>query len=116
MWAMPPRPRRQPGAPGPQRAGARRGALRPEVRNALREEARRLTQLEDPVDRVKAVGDFFAALDRELARVANVRLTAIGQMHRSGMSYDTIAAATGLSKSRVAQLLRESRQRRRPAP
>lgn len=58
------------------------------------------------------VGDFFAALDRETERVAAVRLAAVGQLHRGGMSYDAIASATGLSKTRVAQLVREDRVRR----
>src|SRR3954470_18523092 len=115
---MPPRARRQPAAssgqqpgqqPGqrPRRAGARRGAIAPAVRAALREEARRLSGVPDEVERVRLVGDFFAALDRETERIAAVRLVTVGRLHRGGMSYEAIAAATGLSKSRVAQLVRE---------
>lgn len=46
------------------------------------------------------VGDV-AALDRETERIAAVRLATVGKLHRAGMSYEAIAAATSLSKSRV---------------
>ena len=102
---MPPRQRR---------AGARRGSLSPELRDALRTEATRLGELEDPVRAARAVGDLFAAIDRELDRVAAVRLRAVRQLRRSGWSYDRIAEATGLSKGRVAQLAKDVRQPARP--
>lgn len=103
---MPPRPRR---------AGARRGTLSPELRDALRAEAARLSSLDDPIEAARAVGDLYAALDRELDRVAAVRLKAVRQLRRSGWSYDRIAEATGLSKGRVAQLVKDVRQpSRRP--
>ena len=53
---------------------------------------------------VRAVGDTFAALDSELERIAAVRLDAVRRLRGEGWSYDRIAAATGLSKGRVAQL------------
>lgn len=109
---MPPQARRPHVQSPPRRAGARRRALAPAVRDALREEARRLAGLEDAAERVRAVGDFFAALDRGTERVAAVRLAAVGELHRSGLSYDAIATRTRLSKARVAQLVREERARR----
>jgi len=95
-------------APRQLRKGARRGALSPGAREALRDEAKRIAALKDPIAIVKAVGDAFAALDAELKRFANVRLSAIGALREAGWSYDRIAAATGLSKERVAQLSREA--------
>lgn len=86
------------------RAGARAGSLSPELRQALRAEAARLARLADPVEIIKGVGDTFAALDGELARVAKVRLAAVRRLRAQGWSYDRIAAATGLSKGRVQQL------------
>lgn len=100
---MPPRARR--------RAGARRGALSPEVRDALRTEADRLAKLGEPLEVIKAVGDAFAALDGELERLARPRLEAVRALRRDGWSYDRIATATGLSKGRVAQLARDVRGR-----
>jgi hypothetical protein len=85
--------------------------LSPEVRQALRGEAAALAALEDPVRRIKAVGDAFAALDGELARIAQVRLAAVRELRRAGWSYDRLAAATGLSKGRIAQLCRDPRGR-----
>lgn len=91
------------------RAGARSGSLSPAVRDALRAESHRLAGLADPVSAIKTVGDTFAALDAELARIASVRLEAVGSLRKQGWSYDRIAAATGLSKGRVAQLSRDVR-------
>jgi DNA-directed RNA polymerase specialized sigma24 family protein len=83
--------------------------LSPQVRKALRDEAKRLEAAGGPVEQVRAVGDAFAALDAELERVAKVRLRAVAQLRRDGWSYDRIAAATGLSKGRVAQLVKDPR-------
>ena len=106
---VPPRPRRR--AP---RAGARPGDLSPQLRDALRDEAARLGDIEDPVTAARAVGDAFAALDTELERLARVRLAAVRALRREGWSYARIAAATGVSKGRVAQLVRDPRAPRRP--
>ncbi len=100
---MPPRPRR---------AGARRGALSPELRDTLRAEANRLAALGEPLAVIRGVGDTFAALDGELERLARPRLDAVRALRREGWSYDRIATATGLSKGRVAQLARDQRGRR----
>ncbi|WP_156415598.1 helix-turn-helix domain-containing protein [Terrabacter sp. Soil811] len=66
--------------------------------------------MQDPIQIARAVGDFYAALDRELDRFATVRLKAVRQLRRAGWSYDRIAEATGLSKGRVQQLVSDVRQ------
>lgn len=93
---MPPRARRQAAGQRPRRAGARRGALAPSVRKALRAEARRLAGVEGAVERVRLVGDFFAALDRETERVAagrgRFRRTVRGGRHDAFVSADETPA------------------------
>jgi DNA-directed RNA polymerase specialized sigma24 family protein len=93
----------------PPRSGARKGALSVQLQTALRAEAERLEALSDPVDIVTGVGDTFAALDAELERIAKIRLKAVRRLRRDGWSYDRIAAVTGLSKGRVAQLSKDPR-------
>ncbi|NHC21860.1 hypothetical protein G6553_01555 [Nocardioides sp. IC4_145] len=60
---------------------------------------------------ITATGDAFAAMDEALAELAEPRLRAIAQLRRDGWSYDRIATATKLSKSRVVQLVQEARTR-----
>jgi len=79
------------------------------LQQAVRDEVRRLDSIDDPASQVIAVGDAFAAFDHELERIAEVRLDAIRTLRETGWSYDRIAAATGLSKGRAAQLSRDSR-------
>ena len=95
--------------PMPLRAGARRGKLSPAVRQALRDETAAIEAVADPLQRITAVGDAFAGLDGELARIAKVRLAAVQELRDQGWSYDRLAAATGLSKGRIAQLCRDPR-------
>jgi hypothetical protein len=95
--------------PTPLRAGARRGKLSPTVRQALQAEAAAIAAIEDPLQRITAIGDAFAGFDSELARMAKVRLTAVRELRDQGWSYDRLAAATGLSKGRIAQLCRDPR-------
>ena len=97
--------------PRRQRAGARAGRLSRSLREAFEAEAARLRALPDPVDTIKGVGDAFAAMDTELARLADVRLEAVNGLREEGWSYDQIALSTGLSKGRVAQLVWELRRR-----
>lgn len=78
------------------------------MENALDAEVARLTSLTEPADRVRAVGDFFAALDAELEKVAAVRLRAIAELRSQGMTYQRIADVTDLSYPRVAQLARDA--------
>jgi DNA-directed RNA polymerase specialized sigma24 family protein len=99
--------------PRRQRDGSREGNLSRAVRDALELEAQRLRDLPDPVDTIRGVGDAFAAMDVELGRLADVRLEAINALRADGWSYDRIAASTGLSKGRVAQLVWELQRRRR---
>lgn len=94
------------------RSGARPGDLSPELRAAIREEAKRLGATGGPVEQIRSVGDAFAALDGELERIAKVRLAAVRRLRRDGWSYDRIAEETGLSKGRVAQLVKDPRQPR----
>jgi hypothetical protein len=76
----------------------------------MRDEAAKLSALEDEVTSIRAVGDTFAALDAELERIAKVRLRAVRRLRAQGWSYDRIAAATDLSKGRVAQLSKDPRR------
>ena len=71
-----------------------------------------VTDLDEPLVVIAAVGDVFAALDDALEQLAMPRLRAVADLRRQGWSYDRIAAATNLSKGRVAQLAREARARR----
>lgn len=61
------------------------------------------------MDQAEAVGDFFAALDAELERIALVRIRAVVALQRGGMSHQAIGQAVGLSKQRVGQILRDPR-------
>jgi DNA-directed RNA polymerase specialized sigma24 family protein len=86
-----------------------------ELRAAVRSEVDRLAAVEEalgPVAAIQAVADVYAALDDALAELGEPRLRALATLRREGWSYDRIAAATSLSKGRVAQLAREARRRR----
>jgi hypothetical protein len=87
-----------------------RAALSQEIKDAMRAEAERLAQPEDPLLVIRAVNNAFAAMDHELERFARVRIMAVRSLRRQGWSYDRIAEATGLSKVRVAQLARDIRR------
>lgn len=91
---------------GRARSGARAGRTSKGLRKAIRDEAAELMAIADPANRVRAVGDVFAALDAELAKLAEVRYAAVRELRAAGWSYEKLAAASGLSKSRVAQLVR----------
>lgn len=93
-------------APRRRRTGSRPGVISPELQAALHREATRLAALGDSVQIVRAVGDFFAQLDFELEAFADVRLDAVRQLRRAGMTQQEIAEATNLSAPRVAQLCR----------
>lgn len=94
----------------------RPGDMSPALRNAVRDEAARLADIDDPVQAVTAVSDVLAALNDEIERIAAVRLEGVRTLRRRRWSYDRIAEATGLSKSRAAQLSREVRGRGRREP
>jgi len=110
MSPSPPKPT------GRARSAARAGRTSKGLRNAIREEAANLTAIADPAKRVRAVGDVFAALDAELAKLAEVRYEAVRDLRAQGLSYDKLALASGLSKSRVAHLVRTVARDQRPRP
>ena len=99
---MPPRRRRD---------GYRPETLTPALSEALVAEGARLEAIAGPLETIAAMGDTYAALDDALDAVALPRLRAIAQLRAQGWSYDRIAAATDLSKGRVAQLARAARER-----
>lgn len=85
-----------------------------ELRQAIINETDQLSDVldtEGPLAAIDAVADVYAALDDALSELAIPRLRAISMLRREGWSYDRIAAATHLSKPRVAQLAREALQR-----
>jgi hypothetical protein len=95
-----------------QRPGYRPGKLSPELSAAITAEAQQISDLEEPLATIAAVGDTFASLDDAVAEIALPRLKAVSEPRRHGWSNDRIAEATNLSKGRVAQLAREARRRR----
>jgi DNA-directed RNA polymerase specialized sigma24 family protein len=94
--------------PRSRRAGSREGALSERLRAALEAEGSRLAKVEDPVEAIRAVGDFNAQLDLELEFIVDVRRHAVRALREDGWTYQRIAEATGLSEARVAQLARSS--------
>jgi DNA-directed RNA polymerase specialized sigma24 family protein len=94
------------------RPGYRPGKLSPELSAAITTEANQISDLDDPLAVIAAVGDTFASLDDAVAEIALPRLEAVAELRGQGWSYDRIAEATDLSKGRVAQLAREARRRR----
>ena len=85
--------------------------LDPVLEAALDNEAARLHTIEDPVLAVQAVTEFFNALEDVLVRVAEPRHLAIVQLYEELGSYQKVADATGLSKTRVGVLVREAQRR-----
>jgi len=82
------------------------GVLRPTLLIALDEQAHRTSSTTDSATLIRTVGLILAAMDDELRRFSVMRATALATLRESGTSYDCIAARTGLSKARVAQLSR----------
>ncbi|MGY2703313.1 hypothetical protein [Nocardioides sp. HB32] len=77
------------------------------MRDAIAAEAERLTAIEDDVETIRAVGETFNALDDAILAIAQPRLEAIARLRAPGWSYNRIIDATGLSKTRVAHLVKE---------
>jgi hypothetical protein len=86
----------------------RPSALPDGVRDAVTAELQSLAQVADPLERMGLVGEFYAALDHELERIAQARLEAVRDLRAQGWSYDRIASAAGITKGRVAQLARKA--------
>lgn len=91
--------------------GSNEAALSTEFRCGLRVEIQRANALQDPAQRVAYTTWFLGAAQVELTAVAEVRLDAVSELHDLGASYEVIAGATGLSKTRVAQLVSRARSR-----
>jgi DNA-directed RNA polymerase specialized sigma24 family protein len=85
--------------------------LDPVLEAALDHKAARLHTIEDPALAVQAVTEFFNALEDVLVRVAEPRHLAIVQLYEELGSYQKVADATGLSKTRVGVLVREAQRR-----
>lgn len=99
-------------APRRRRTGYRPGEQLPdELAAAIAAHAETLAAIHDPLATIEAVGATWAALDDALAVISLPRLRAVARLRSEGWSYDRIAAATSLSKPRVAQLAREARER-----
>jgi len=81
------------------------------VRRALRDTSADLERLPDPVTRIVAANLVMAAVDEELSTLAQIRIAAVHELRGLGWSLGRIAAATGLSKARVAQIARDDRAR-----
>ena len=81
------------------------------LRDALRSELRRLRAKPAAVEKVRGVGDVLATLEAEYERLIALRMDAPVALRGEGLGYDAIAAATGLSRPRVAQLFRQARAR-----
>ena len=99
---MPPRRRR---------AGYQPGELSEQMRDAIAAEAARLEDVGDDLETIRATGEVFNALDDAILTIGEPRLQALARLRARGWSYNRLVEATGLSKTRVAQLVKEARVR-----
>jgi uncharacterized protein YerC len=97
--------------PRRRRAGYQPGELSEQMREAIAAEAARLEALGDDLATIRATGEVFNALDDAVLAIGEPRLRAIGRLRAQGWSYNRLVAETGLSKTRVAQLVSEARSR-----
>jgi uncharacterized protein YerC len=81
------------------------------MREAIAAEAARLNALDDDLATIRATGEVFNALDDAILAIGEPRLRALVRLRAQGWSYNRLVDATGLSKTRVAQLVREARAR-----
>ncbi|GAB3868898.1 hypothetical protein GCM10028801_45490 [Nocardioides maradonensis] len=79
-------------------------ALKPHLDDAV--EIRVLKGLGDPVARIRTATVLLGQIEAFREEVAKVRLAAVAELRAAGWSYNRIARAAGLSKSRIAQLSR----------
>jgi DNA-directed RNA polymerase specialized sigma24 family protein len=77
---------------------------------ALDAEVARLGANEDPVLAVQVVTEFFHGLEQALERAAEPRHRSVIELYEELGSYQRVADATGLSKTRVGALVREARR------
>lgn len=97
--------------PRRRRAGYEPGELSEQMREAITAEAARLDGLDDDLATIRATGEVFNALDDAILAIGEPRLRALVRLRAQGWSYNRLVDATGLSKTRVAQLVREARAR-----
>ena len=81
------------------------------MRVAIDEEVASVAAIEGAIARIDDASDVLAAVDEAMGAVRAVRLAAVTELREAGWSYDRIAAASSLSKSRVKQLVEEGRER-----
>jgi hypothetical protein len=81
------------------------------MRDAIAAEAARLDALGDDLATIRAPGEVFNALDDAIIAIGEPRLRALVRLRAQGWSYNRLVEATGLSKTRVAQLVGEARAR-----
>ena len=79
-------------------------------------EAASLAEVDGDATTIDAVSEAIAAIDEHLDVVRQLRWDAIVSLRDEGWSYDRIAAATSLSKTRLRQLAGEARDRGDEAP
>lgn len=68
-----------------------------------------LVRVRDPERRVAAAAGILEELRVLEARVSAVRDAAMAELHLAGVSYQHIADAAGLTRGRVAQIVRAAR-------
>jgi hypothetical protein len=87
------------------------------MQDAIAADAAALDGVEGDVETIRATGEWFNALEDAILVIGEPRLRAIGRLRGLGWSYDRFTAATGLSKTRVAELSKLARDQglvRRP--
>ena len=70
-----------------------------------------LDALGDDLATIRATGQVFNALDGAILDIGEPRLRGIARLRAQGWSYNRLVEETGLSKTRVAQLVSEARAR-----
>lgn len=81
------------------------------MRGAISAEAARLDALDNDLATIRATSEVFNALEDAILEIGEPRLRAIARLRADGWSYTKLVEATGLSKTRVAQLVSEARAR-----
>lgn len=68
-------------------------------------EAERIAAIADPFARLAAVTRRLAESGREVAELSQLRRVLVHDLHAQGLSHADIAAAAGLSRGRIHQIL-----------
>ena len=69
-----------------------------------------LSALPDPWERLRQAAEAMLVLAAQLSEVTRIRDVAMADLHRDGFSYQAIASRTGLTRGRVAQVVRRTTQ------